>query len=42
MIIKANEEVELCDWFEQFESKKNDLNFTEGVYNLTDLREWGR
>jgi len=36
------ERAELCDWFEEFERKKEEMDFTEGVYNLEDLRDYGR
>jgi len=36
------EKAELCDWFEEFERKKEEMNFSEGVYNLEDLRDYGR
>ena len=36
------EKAELCDWFEEFERKKEEMDFSEGVYNLEDLRDYGR
>ncbi|EAS01088.2 DNA repair helicase (macronuclear) [Tetrahymena thermophila SB210] len=36
-----SDQLELCQLFENFEGKKEELKFTEGIYNLEDLRQYG-
>jgi DNA excision repair protein ERCC-2 len=39
---KSYADVELCDWLENFELKKGDLKINSGVYNMDDLRDYGK
>lgn len=36
------ESTELCDLYENYEDKQTELKFSEGVYNLADIREYGK